>query len=196
MGDATLRYMDDSIDNDTTSRPAITGSDYVLTPKQSEFVRLMANGASGREAARAIGYKGSGQGSKLLADENLRNALKLAAIEMGNTPEAIGITLREAREANRVELDREGNPVDLGPDHPSRIKATDVLVRLMGGYPNPRADLDLNAQNVLVIRADQALAASDPFSAVASETEGVEVLPMPVPGPESHPTRLDFDSVV
>lgn len=171
-------------------------SDYVLTPQKAEFVRQIAAGKSGREAARVVGLSpDSGAASKWLADENIRNALKLAAMEAGNTPEELGKTLREAREAMRTELDREGNVVTLGPDHPSRIKATDIAIKMLGGYPNPRAELDINAQNVLVIRADQALAASDPFTAVGLDPEGTEVLPIPETLSESAYTRHDFDSV-
>jgi hypothetical protein len=116
-------------------------------------------------------------------------------LDMGNTPEQLGITLREAREAMRTELDREGNVVELGPDHRSRIQATDITIKMLGGYPKPGADIDINAQNVLVIRADQGLAASDPFMLVDSEPVGADVLPMAETLSESQPTRHDFDTV-
>lgn len=171
-------------------------SEYVLTPQKADFVRHLASGKSGRESAELVGLsRGSGTASKWLSDENLRNALKQAVIEAGNTPEAIAITLRDAREAERVELDRFGNPVNLGPDHPSRIKATDVLVKLMGGYPKPGDGLELHAQNVLVIRPDQGLATSDPFAIDGAESVGTHALLMPETLSESHPTRLDFDSI-
>lgn len=173
-------------------------TDYVLTPQKAEFVRQIANGVSPYAASLAVGATGKGTASRWLSDENLRNALKQAAIEQGNTPEDIGRTLREAREANRVELDRFGNPVDLGPDHPSRIKAADVAIKMLGGYPKPGADIDLHAQNVLVIRAEQGLASSDPFSVEPSggvNQGGIEVLPMPESLSESPLTRHAFDTI-
>lgn len=168
-------------------------NDYVLTPQKAEFVRQIASGVSPYAASLAVGATGKGTASRWLSDENLRNALKQAAIEQGNTPEDIGRTLREAREANRYELDRFGEVKDLGADHASRIKATDVLVKLMGGYPKPGDGMELHAQNVLVIRADQGLATSDPFAIDGSESEGTHALPMPEQRPESHPVRSTYD---
>jgi hypothetical protein len=167
----------------------------ILEPKKAEFVRGIVAGMSPSAAARSAGYLSNGQASKLLSDENLRLALKQAAIEAGNTPEQIGISLREAREAMRTELDREGNVVELGPDHRSRIQATDITIKMLGGYPKPGADIDINAQNVLVIRADQGLAASDPFMLADADQGGTHVLPEAETLSESLPTRHDFDTV-
>ena len=183
QGNRTLEDMTDAI-------PQI-----ILEPKKAEFVRGIVAGKSAHAAALAAGYKSHGAGSKLLSDENLRLALKQAALEMGNTPEQLGITLREAREAMRTELDREGNVVELGPDHRSRIQATDITIKMLGGYPKPGADIDINAQNVLVIRADQGLAASDPFMLAGENEGGTEVLPMSETLSESPYTRHDFDTV-
>lgn len=165
-----------------------------LTPQKAEFVRQMAAGMTQTEAGRAVGHRSVGTASKWLNDENLRLALKQAAIEQGNTPESIGKTLREAREAIRTELSRDGIPVDLGPDHRSRIQASDVLLKLMGGYPKP-GELELNAQNVLVIRADQGLASADPFNVASLESGGTEVLAIPETLSESALTRSEFDYI-
>ena len=167
----------------------------ILSPKKAEFVRRVIDGQSPHSAAMAVGYQSRGTASKLMSDENLRLALKQAAIAQGNTPDDLGRTLREAREAMRTELDREGNVVELGPDHRSRIQATDITIKMLGGYPKPGADIDINAQNVLVIRADQGLAASDPFMLADVNEGGSQVLPKSETLSESQPTRHDFDTV-
>jgi len=146
-----------------------------LTETQTAFLGQIATGKTPTQAAYALGYKSSGQGSRMWADEAVRETWKRELLDEWGSVRAIVEDVRAGTRADRVELSREGEAVNLGPDHHARAKYLDMILKSMGMYPNPRLEIDQSTQNVLVIdSARSPLAALDPFSGTVIEGETVE----------------------
>ena len=115
-------------------------------------------------------------GTYLGNDERVRRALQGAAIDAGVTPEKAAEKLRALLDAERTELSRDGDPVNLGPDNRTQHAALDTYYKMMGAYPNPRLEVNTGTQNVLVIdSARSPLAALDPFGSPSIEGESREL---------------------
>ena len=152
-------------------------ADRPLTEKQAAFAEGVARGLNPDQASQAAGYVSTSAGSRLLADERMRDALKEATLKAGLTTDRIAEKLHALVESQRYELDRFGNAVHLGPDNRSQIQATELVVKMLGGFPNPKLDVNLGTQNVLLIdSARSPLAALDPFGA-SVEAESVREIP-------------------
>lgn len=116
-------------------------------------------------------------------DEAVRETWKRELLDEWGSVRAIVEDVRAGTRAERVELSREGEPVNLGPDHHARAKFLDMILKSMGMYPNPRLEIDQSTQNVLVIdSAKQPLAALDPFAGLPEVVEAEAVTPLPNPG--------------
>ena len=153
-------------------------TDKPLTEKQEAFALGLAEGLNPYQAGIRAGYKSTSGGAKALQDERVREALKASVMRAGLTVEKIGDKLASLSDAQRFELSRNGDPVHLGPDNRAQLQAMDIVIKMLGGYPNPRLEIDQSTQNVLVIdSAKQPLAALDPFASV--EAESVQVLDAP-----------------
>ena len=153
-------------------------TDKPLTEKQQAFALGLAEGLNPYQAGIRAGYRSTSGGAKALQDERVREALKASVMRAGLTVEKIGDKLASLSDAQRFELSRNGDPVHLGPDNRAQLQAMDIVIKMLGGYPNPRLEIDQSTQNVLVIdSAKQPLAALDPFASV--EAESVEVLEAP-----------------
>ena len=152
-------------------------TDRPLTEKQLAFAEGVASGLNPYQASKAAGYVGSGNQTKMLADERMRDALKAAALKAGLSVDKIGQKLYTLANAQRFELSRDGTPVHLGDDSRSQLQAIDIAIKMLGGYPNPRLDVNLGTQNVLLIdSAKSPLAALDPFG-TSVEAESVREIP-------------------
>lgn len=153
-------------------------TDKPLTEKQEAFALGLAEGLNPYQAGIRAGYKSTSGGAKALQDERVREALKASVMRAGLTVEKIGDKLSALSDAQRFELSRNGDPVHLGPDNRAQLQAMDIVIKMLGGYPNPRLEIDQSTQNVLVIdSAKQPLAALDPFASV--DAESVQVLDAP-----------------
>lgn len=153
-------------------------TDKPLTEKQEAFALGLAEGLNPYQAGIRAGYKSTSGGAKALQDERVREALKASVMRAGLTVEKIGDKLASLSDAQRFELSRNGDPVHLGPDNRAQLQAMDIVIKMLGGYPNPRLEIDQSTQNVLVIdSAKQPLAALDPFASV--DAESVQVLDAP-----------------
>ncbi len=147
-----------------------------LTDRERVFVSARLQGASGNQARQVAGYSSSAMGTYLGNDERVRRALQGAAIDAGVTPQKAAEKLRALMDAERTELSRDGDPVNLGPDNRTQHAALDTYYKMMGAYPNPRIDVNTGTQNVLVIdSARSPLAALDPFGSPSIEGEGREL---------------------
>ena len=148
-----------------------------LSERETAFLGQIATGKTPTQAAYAVGYKSSGQGSKLWGDDRIRDAWKEAVLGEWGSIAGIMEDVRAGTRAERIELSRDGTPVPLGPDHHARAKFVDMLLKSMGMYPNPRLDVNLGTQNVLLIdSAKSPLAALDPFG-TSVEAESVREIP-------------------
>lgn len=158
-------------------------NDKPLTEKQEAFALGLAEGLNPYQAGIRAGYKSTSGGAKALQDERVREALKASVMRAGLTVEKIGDKLSALSDAQRFELSRNGDPVHLGPDNRAQLQAMDIVIKMLGGYPNPRLEIDQSTQNVLVIdSAKQPLAALDPFAGVSEVVEAEAVTPLPNPG--------------
>ena len=152
-------------------------TDKPLSEREIAFLGGVASGQTPTQAAYSAGYKSSGQGSKLWADDRIRDEWKRELLDEWGSVRAIVEDVRAGTRAERVELTKDGTPVNLGPDHHARAKFVDMLLKSMGMYPNPRLDVNLGTQNVLLIdSAKSPLAALDPFGA-SVEAESVREIP-------------------
>ena len=141
-----------------------------LNERHARFIEGVASGESARQAARNAGYRSTSMSTKLLEDERVRTALKRSAMAAGLDVTAIGERLRALADAQRYELSRDGSPVHLGPDNRAQLQALDIVIRMLGGYPNPRAEQHVSGQQVLIINgAVSPLAAMDPFAPAIEE---------------------------
>jgi len=148
-----------------------------LTEKRVAFAEALAEGLNPHQAGIKAGYASSGGPAKALQDERVRDALKMAVMKAGLTVEKIGDKLHTLANAQRFELSRDGKPVHLGDDSRSQLQALDIAIKMLGGYPNPKLDVNLGTQNVLLIdSAKSPLAALDPFG-VSVEAESVREIP-------------------
>ena len=158
-----------------------------LTDRERTFVSARLQGASGNQARKVAGYSSSAMGTYLGNDERVRRALQGAALDAGVTPEKAAEKLRALLDAERTELSRDGDPVNLGPDNRAQLQALDTYIKMMGGYPNPRIDVNTGTQNVLVIdSARSPLAALDPFGSPSIEGEARELASIDL-APEYNP---------
>lgn len=127
----------------------------------------------------------------------MRESLKLAALKAGLTTERIAEKLQALADAQRFELSRNGDPVHLGPDNRAQLQAMDIVIKMLGGYPNPRLEVNTGTQNVLVIdSARHPLAAMDPFSVsveapVAAVEAELPAMPEPAWNPSSGVAQED-----
>lgn len=147
---------------------------------QSAFADGIADGLNPHQAALRAGYAPGGSAasasSRLLHDDRLRDALKTAAMKAGLTTDRIGQKLHALSEAQRFELSRDGEAVHLGPDNRAQLQAMDIVIKMLGGYPNPRLDVTAGNQQVVVIHASRdPLAALDPFAPTVIEGEAVDL---------------------
>lgn len=147
-----------------------------LEPRKLAFIREVANGKTPTQAAYAVGYSSTGAGSRLMADDRVREAWKQAVIEKWGTVGDIVEDVYAGARAERIELDKLGDEHNLGPDWHARAKYHDMVLKSMGMYPNPRLDVQVGTQNVLVIdSARSPLAALDPFGSPSIEGESREL---------------------
>jgi len=113
-----------------------------------------------------------------MADERVREEIKLATLKAGGTFAKAAEKLIALWEAEQYGLTRDGERAYIGPDNRSQVQAVELYLKMMGAMPNPRLEIDQSTQNVLVIdSARSPLAALDPFSGTVVEAESVQELP-------------------
>ena len=162
----------------TASIEAATGTG--LSVPQLKFVKGLADGLSGTEAVRAAGYapeRAAVKANQLLKNDQVRAALRAELEARGLTLARFAEKLDEGLESRQHGLTALGEVVDMGPDNHARAKFFDMGMKVIGGYPDPKQDQTINAGAIVVIRAEDSLAVSDPFGA-----DVVDVTPREVKG--------------
>ena len=135
---------------------------------------------SANQARIAAGYSSSSASTRLMADERVREEIKLATLRAGGTFAKAAEKLIALWDAEQYGLTREGERTYIGPDNRSQVQAVELYLKMMGAMPNPRLEIDQSTQNVLVIdSARSPLAALDPFSGTVIEGEVSEPAPEP-----------------
>lgn len=130
-----------------------------LTPRQKTLVALKLRGMSTTDAALAAGYapSGSRQSASTTGGEALRNPstaayMRALADAIGLSDVAILRRLKEGMAATRVELSRDGRPVELGPDWNARTKYIELALRAKGRMPDPKLEVTGKDGGAIVVR--------------------------------------------
>lgn len=130
-----------------------------LSPRQKMLVAAKLRGMSTTDAAMLAGYspKGSRQSAASAGSEALRNSntaayMRALADAIGLSDVAILRRLKEGMAATRVELSRDGRPVELGPDWNARTKYIELALRAKGRMPDPKLELTGKDGGAIVVR--------------------------------------------
>lgn len=131
-----------------------------LTPRQRRMVALKLSGLSTTDAALMAGYaQGSASrksavviGSEALRKPDTAAYMRALADAIGLSDVAILRKLKEGMSANRVELSRDGSPVELGPDWQTRQKYIELALKAKGRMPDPRLEVTGNNGGAIVVR--------------------------------------------
>lgn len=128
-----------------------------LTQKQKLLVLGKLKGLNGVQAAKAAGYGGNNESLAGTAAETVRNPRVVPY--MAALAEACGLDdlsvlrrLRQGMDAMRVELDRNGNAVELGPDWQNRTKVLELTLKMKGAFPDPKLQVTGADGGAIVVR--------------------------------------------
>jgi len=142
--------------------------DKPLKPRELALIDGVASGLTQTEAAIRAGYpprSAKSEASRAMARPEMRAELAHLMESKGLGRGPLLDKSRELLDAKKYGLTAAGDVVDMGPDAMTQQKALDMLFRAADMYPNPRLDVELGNQQVVVIHASRdPLAALDPFS--------------------------------
>ncbi len=154
------------------SKPGPKGPRRELTMREERLVQGLLDGKTQTQAALDAGY-GNGHpnhaaqtANKKLADSNFRQKLLARALERGIGIDYALDNLDRVIHVRRKGVTREGDVVDLGDDGNAQAKGVDMLLRMMGAYPDPRLEVDHNVRAQVVVLREQDVIEGDPFAAV------------------------------
>lgn len=109
-----------------------------LTVKQAKFVKAKTEGMTNDAAYVSAGYKASTdnvarvEGSKLLRKPNVQEALQMALVKYGLTPDTLAAGVASAAGAYKT-IAVEGDLIETEvPDHSVRLKAFGMAAQFMG----------------------------------------------------------------
>jgi len=142
--------------------------DKPLKPRELMLVDGVASGLTQTEAALRAEYpprSAKSEASRAMARPEMRAELARLMESKGLGQGPLLDKAKELLEAQQFALTRDGEVKHLGPDNLAQSRTLDQLFRAADMYPNPRIDVELGTQNVLVIdSARSPLAALDPFN--------------------------------
>lgn len=158
-----------------------------LTMREERFAQGLLEGKTQTQAIIDAGYNSARPevlGSQKMASVSFRNRLIERAHARG-----IGVDFALDKLTGLIDQEqlvlggREKDVEHWVPDGATRAKGTDMLLKALGAYPDPRADVNVNAAVTVVLRSADSLAA-DPFAdgaAIDGEAReiggGTDVLP-------------------
>jgi len=183
-------------------------TDRPLKPRELRLIDGVASGLNQTEAAIQAGYPPRSarfEASRAMSRPEMREELARLMETKGLGTGPLLEKSKQLLDSEKFGLTADGRVVSLGPDAMTQQKTLDMLFRAGGLYPDPRLDIELGTQNVLIIdSARSPLAALDPFSPPSSTTErrGIAIPGQPSsPGPgsntpgEKHGSSKDQDNV-
>lgn len=159
-----------------------------MSVREQLFAQGLLEGKTQRDAALYAGYpptSADNRASEKMASLRFREKLQAYALAQGIGIEYALGKLHNLMEARAVALGgKDKNEViELGQDGATQAKGMDMFLKVMGAYPDPRADVNVNAAVTVVLRSADSLAV-DPFadaSTIDGETreieDGTDVLP-------------------
>ncbi len=148
-----------------------------MTSRQELFANGILQGKTQKQAAIDAGYTAVNAhiaGSKLMHDQNFREKLKNLMLERGLTADYAVGKLKGLIEAETVILmgKEKDTPLNI-PDGATRAKGMDMYLKVMGGYPDPRVDINANVVATVIVRSTDEIGL-DPFAADVIEGKVVE----------------------
>lgn len=139
-----------------------------LKPREVRLLGGILEGKSARQSAVEAGYpapSAASQASRFVNRPDVRERLQRLREQLGLGDEALLLKAKELLESQQYAMTRDGEVKHLGPDNLAQSRTLDQLFRAGGLYPDPRLDVQVGTQNVLVIdSARSPLAALDPFN--------------------------------
>ena len=151
--------------------------------REDRFIGELLAGKDQGQAALDAGYGGnlnsaSVTASRKLGDPNFQLRVRERMFESGMGIDFGIDNLRALLKADTYGLGgrEKDTPILVGPDSASRVKALDQYWRIVGAYPDPRADVQVNAAVTVVLRSADSLAV-DPFAdgpAIDGEAREIE----------------------
>jgi hypothetical protein len=108
-----------------------------LTPKQAKFVKGIAEGKTNTESALEA-YDTDDYGvAASIATENLKKpeiqqAVQMSMEKQGITVDAVVKPIVDGLTAYKTGFSKDGDFVEFGPDHSTRLKASSMALDLMG----------------------------------------------------------------
>lgn len=158
-----------------------------LTMREERFAQGLLEGKTQIQAAKDAGYAPTAAAvtaSEKVRQPNFRTQLLARAHERGigvdfALDSVLGLMKQEQLMLGGKDKDKEV----WAPDGATRAKGTDMLLKALGAYPDPRLEVNANIAATVIVRSTDMLA-PDPFSegavieGEAREVEGsTDVLP-------------------
>ena len=138
--------------------------------REDVFIGGLLAGKDQGQAALDAGYGNSLNSAGVTASRKLSDANFQARVRARMFESGMGIdfgidNLRNLLNANTYALGgrEKDTPLMVGPDSASRVKALDQYWKIVGAYPDPRADVNVSAAVTVVLRSADSLAV-DPFA--------------------------------
>ena len=136
--------------------------------REERFAQGLLEGKTQRESAVIAGY--SPVSAETIASEKMRDLRFRDRLQAHALAQGIGIEyalnkldyLMNARAVALGGKDKD-KVIELGSDGATQVKATDLFLKVMGAYPDPRADVNVSAAVTVVLRSADSLAV-DPFA--------------------------------
>lgn len=141
-----------------------------LDVRERKLVAAVMEGKNQTQAGLAAGYGGvnglraAQTASEKMGSVRVREALRARLAELGLDDAGLAVKARELLESVQHGLTRDGQVVAMGPDNHARVKALDLVFKVVGAYPDPRAETTNNVGAIVVLQSGDAIAgAADPF---------------------------------
>jgi hypothetical protein len=143
-------------------RPSGAKRPATLEPRLAAMARGMVEGKTAGQALMDASPPGTFTGqhsanntaSQILGRKEIREAFQREFAKAGVTPELAATVVLDAMTANKVGQNSEGEPVDLGPDHVTRLAGYRAFARLTGAEaPKQEERLVAKIQGVVFMPA-------------------------------------------
>ena len=151
-----------------------------LSMREELFAQGLLDGKTQKDAAIIAGY--SPLSAETIASEKVRSlSFRQKLIERAHA-RGIGVDFALDKLLGLIDQEqmvlggREKDQVHWAPDGATRAKGLDMALKALGAYPDPRADVQVNAAVTVVLRSADSLAV-DPFAdgpAIDGEAREIE----------------------
>ena len=147
-----------------------------LTMREERFAQGLLEGKTQRESAVIAGY--SPASAETIASEKMRSLSFRQNLQAHALAQGIGVEfalgkLQELVNADTLVLGGKDKDREYWvQDGATRSKGVDMFLKVMGAYPDPRADVNVSALTTVVLRSADSLAV-DPF-AVAGDGPAID----------------------